>query len=343
MIGLRSGEKLPFLMDTGAPVTCLDTSLEPRLGKRLGSLTASTFGVEHEASVYEAPKLYLGNTALKMTSTNVITWDFKTAPPAIRKPYVGILGMHVLLNYRIQLDFAARRLRFLPAAPSNKDAWGAPYPLADVGDGCVFIPENLVGAPGPGSLVDTGYRGDGFLTPELFQRWTNRATPAVEGETRAPNARLGGERYSDINLSAESLSLGDPPRQFNGIGLRFLARHLVTFDFPNHIMYLKRTSFGPLVDKDSQAAANAAGKLLDRLKRNGRLPGWSRRDKFANRTERIDLRYPDFAAFNHVRKKGDSSIYHYELARESATRPWKLKKAWRTDTEGRTIEDYPVP
>jgi hypothetical protein len=29
---------------------------------------------------------------------------------------------------------------------------------------------------------------------------------------------------------------------FNAIGLPFLARHLVTFDFPNHTMYLKRRS-----------------------------------------------------------------------------------------------------
>ena len=73
MIGLRSGEKLPFLLDTGAPVTCLDSSLEPRLGKRFGTVTASNFGVEHEANVYEAPTLHLGNTPLRMTGTNVIS------------------------------------------------------------------------------------------------------------------------------------------------------------------------------------------------------------------------------------------------------------------------------
>src|SRR5512137_1928540 len=81
MVGLRSGEKLPFLLDTGAPVTCLDKSLEPRLGKRLGNITASNFGVAHEAAVYEAPQLYLGEVPLKMIGTNVMTWDFKRGPP----------------------------------------------------------------------------------------------------------------------------------------------------------------------------------------------------------------------------------------------------------------------
>jgi hypothetical protein len=242
MIGLRSGEELPFLLDTGSPVTCLDESLEPRLGRRLGTVTASNFGVVHETSVYEAPQLWLGRTPLTMTGTNVITWSFKQGPSKGPHPYVGILGMHVLLNYCIQLDFATHRMRFLDPASVDRSAWGTPFALSDVGDGCVAIQENLVGAQGPASIIDTGYRGDGFLTPELFQRWTNHAALAQDGEMRAPEARLGGEMYAGvIYLNAESLSLGEPPRPFNGIGLYFLSRHLVTFDFPNHTVYLKRT------------------------------------------------------------------------------------------------------
>jgi hypothetical protein len=155
--------------------------------------------------------------------------------------------MDVLLNYCIQLDFAARRMRFPDAGSADRSAWGTSFALTDAGDGCVAIRENLVGAQGPSSIIDTGYRGDGFLTPELFQRWTNHAALGRDGEMCDPEARLGGEIYSDvIYLNAESLSLGDPPRLFNGIGLYFLSRHIVTFDFPNHTMYLKRTRVGPL-------------------------------------------------------------------------------------------------
>jgi hypothetical protein len=49
---------------------------------------------------------------------------------------------------------------------------------------------------------------------------------------------LGGDTYPDIYLNGDG--------KYNGIGLRFLARHLVTFDFPKRTMYLKRTSIGPL-------------------------------------------------------------------------------------------------
>jgi hypothetical protein len=243
MVGLRRGEKLPFLLDTGAPVTCLDQTIEGRLGKRLGTVTASNFGVEHEAYVYEAPQLYLGNTPLTVTGTNVITFDFKRAPPKGPRPYVGILGMNVLLNYCIQLDFAAHQIRFLVPSPADRTEWGKPFALTDLGDGCVAINENLLGRKGPSSLIDTGYRGDGFLTPELFRLWTNHGTVPLAGETRAPKGVLGGETYRDITyLNPETLCVGDPARELNGIGLYFLCRHLVTFDFPNHILYLKPTS-----------------------------------------------------------------------------------------------------
>jgi hypothetical protein len=279
-----------------------------------------------------------------MTGTNILTFDFKQAPGTKGpRPYVGILGMHVLLNYCIQLDFAGQRIRFLPEPPVGKPAWGKPFPLSGLGDGCVAVDQNLLGAEGPASLIDTGYRADGFLTPELFRRWTNHATPPPVGETRSPSALLGGEPYPDVLLSAELLSTGDPPRQVNGIGLRFLARHLVTFDFPNHTMYLKRTSVGPLVDKSSQAVVNEAGRFLHSLKRKGQLPGWSKKAELANTTETVQLGYPNSVTFNHVRKKGDPSIYHYEFSRPAQNRPWKLQKAWRTDQDGVTIEEYPVP
>ena len=41
---LQSGEELPFLVDTGSPMTVLDKSLEPQLGKCLGTETLWNFG-----------------------------------------------------------------------------------------------------------------------------------------------------------------------------------------------------------------------------------------------------------------------------------------------------------
>jgi hypothetical protein len=135
----------------------------------------------------------------------------------------------------------------------------------------------------------------------------------------------------------------------NGIGLRVLAQNLVTFDFPNRTMYLKRTSKWPLVDKDVKAKAmimaNSALKFLLQLKDKNQLPGCSKNDH-GKATDfhcnHDDSPYLDSATCN-LLKNGDSSIYHYTVNRTSKRGPWKLQKAWRTDASGKTLEEYPVP
>jgi hypothetical protein len=285
-----------------------------------------------------------------MTGPNIGTEDCKKISTTAGRPIMGILGMDVLEHYCIQLDFNDGRMRFLDDEQASKKGWGKPFALTDVGNGCFSISDNLTGAKGPGSLIDTGALYGGWLMPDLFQQWTNQAKLPAAGEVRSHNGVLGGEAYPDIyldRLDEKSLIPDETNIHYNGIGLHFLSRHLVTLDFPKRTLYLKRTSIGPLIDKELQAAAKAAGKpafrFLESLKKKGQLPGWSRKDKYAHRRETFTFTYPDTVAFNHLQKKGDSSIYHYEFTRASKTDPWKLQKAWRADQNDHTVEEYPVP
>jgi hypothetical protein len=347
---LESGEQLPFLLDTGSPWTFFDKSREPELGDRLGTATLWNFGAIRDSGIYAAPKLYLGNTPLMMTGTNIGTDDCKRLSTKAGRPILGILGMDCLEHYCIQLDFAARRMRFLDDEQANKKRWGKPFPLTDRGDGCLMVSENLTGAKGACSLIDTGCFPDGWLTPDLFQQWTNHASPPAAGEARSHHGVLGGVTYPDVwldGLDSKSMKSDETNIKYNGMGLRFLARHLVTLDFPKRTLYLKRTSLLPLVDKDAERRNQATGKsaylFLHSLQKKGHLPGWSKTDQFASRAETVQFPTPDSAAFNHLLKKGDSSINHYELTRPSKTSPWKLQKAWRADQNDHTVEEYPVP
>ena len=110
---LESGEELPFIVDTGTPVVLFDKSLEPKLGKRLGSVTLSNFGNEQKGGCYAAPKLYLGSTPLA-TGSRIYTWDCKRFPSDKGHPIMGILGMDCLRHYCIQLDFEAKDALFRP-------------------------------------------------------------------------------------------------------------------------------------------------------------------------------------------------------------------------------------
>ena len=352
-VGLKNGKKLPFLVDTGAAVTVFDKSLEGMLGKKLSTGTITNFGVEHETGAYTAPKLYMGNARLQMTGDFVGTYDCRNTTNATRDAFMGILGMDVLEHYCIQLDFAEGLVRFLDDEHLNKQDLGEAFPLVDLGDSCCFIRENLAGVKGPDSqdnrgfysMIDTGHDFDGWLGPELFDQWTNQTQLPKDGEAHSPNGALGGRTYAELKLDRRGEKQIDPHTVYNGIGIHFLSRHLVTLDFPRKVMYLKETSKWALVEKDREQEVNSealsAAKFAKRLKNSGRLPGWTKQDE--GRSE-FDFHINGGGPVTlDLKKKGNADSFHYSMIRETKSGQWELQKAWRTDESGKTIEDYPVP
>ena len=89
-IDQSGGEELLFAVDTGMPVTILDNSLEPRLGKRLATVKSHyTFLQNVAVGLYKTPKLYLGDAPL-ITGNLIGTDDMKRFAPG--RPVMGILG-----------------------------------------------------------------------------------------------------------------------------------------------------------------------------------------------------------------------------------------------------------
>ena len=247
---LGAGEKGLFLFDTGCRAVVIDKSTQPELGKRLDNARMGNWLAESSGGVYRAPKLYLGRVQLVLSS-NIITADLAKLKPSTGRLVMGVLGVDCLRNYCIQLDFSAGKIRFLDDNNLDKRALGNAFPLIARNDGRFNIRDNLVGREGPSSLIDTGCGFDGWLAPELYREWTNQDSLATVGAVHSPNGLLGGVIYTDIK--PKIIPGADPSDdQHNGIGLRFLARNLVTLDFPKRVMYLKQTSVDPLVDKNRE-------------------------------------------------------------------------------------------
>ena len=238
-VRLESGTEVPCIVDTGSSGTLFDKSLEPELGERLGTTVTQSWGVHKTNNVYAAPKLYFGGAPLQMPR-EVICLDAQMSAPAGR-PILGMLGYDCLRHYCLQLDFAAGKMRFLDAGRADKQQWGKAFPIVPLNDNDArpAVAANLFGAEGPHSLLDSGYPSDGWLMPKHFTLWTNRAVPAVTGQARSPNGLFGGETYPLVSLDRQDV-------ESDGLGLRFLARHLVTLDFPNKTMYLLRQTLLPL-------------------------------------------------------------------------------------------------
>jgi hypothetical protein len=248
-VQMENGSAWPFVIDTGTTWTVFDKSLEPLLGQRVHTATVWRWGVQEDSGIYPAPKLFLGGAPL-LTGRAVATDDFQKISRSFGRSVMGLIGMDTLKNYCMQLDFAAGKVRFLDPDHADKSKWGQAFPLTDIGDGCLRVNENLAGADGPGSLIDTGCAYDGWLTWTVYQQWTNRTVLPAAGEVRRPEGVLGGEHFSHLALRGLDLSAltdGDRHMKFNGLGLSFLSRRVVTFDFPNHTMYLKHPSVRSLI------------------------------------------------------------------------------------------------
>jgi hypothetical protein len=244
---LESGEELPCIVDTGSSGTLLDKSLEPKLGKRIGPLTIwSDFG-QQESGIYAAPLLYLGNVPLK-TYHQVFTYDFKKVPAFSRAGVRGILGMDCLQHYCVQLDFEEGRMRFLGPEQVKRAELGKAFPLTYSVTAAkknvpsmslLFIPATGFFGTKTNVMIDSGDNSDGaFEKGSISGHYLTRLAHFFirSRSLRVKKCVWDGHTYTKLRVSPGE----------NTFGLRFLARHLVTFDFPSRTMYLKEPRSGPL-------------------------------------------------------------------------------------------------
>lgn len=230
-VHLENGAEFECCLDTGSPGIALPKLVEPQLGKRIGRLTIETLdGIVDKARVYAAPKIYLGDTPLA-TGERVAVWN---------RPY-GIIGMSCLRHYCMQLDFQKRKIRFLKPGNTNVAELGRAFPLTGLEYTCIrqsgFFEQN-----DSTLLIDMGYPIDGMMNSKSLKQamleHDGKPVPTF-GEGKPSNFPLlasfptcswGGETYTNLIVQGGNQRI---------IGLKFLARHLVTFDFPNKVMYLK--------------------------------------------------------------------------------------------------------
>lgn len=246
-VHLEDGEDLPFVIDTGSSATLMDNVFIPQLGRSYGQSTLSRFGAESQSAIYLRPKMYLGGAQLEFAGKYVGTFNFKRESASASRAIMGVLGMDCLEHYIVQLDFDAGTMRFLDRTEINPSTLGQSFVLTPFQGRPLVHHGALIGDPPEDALVDTGTKVDGAMKTESFLR-------EVEEKRLRPNDNIptnqiakyagllqcewAGNHYTNLIIASVK---GE-----NLLGLRFLSRHLVTFDFPRGIMYLKQTATEPL-------------------------------------------------------------------------------------------------
>jgi len=196
-------------------------------------------GVER-VNTYTAPKLYLGNVQL-LTGPTVLTCDLSAS--GNNGAHEAILGMDCLKHYCLQTDFAARKLRFLNSDDLKRESLGRAFSM-DCTIGVPVVSMKLLGERNLRFMLDTGFYqyADGTLPGEVIR-------PAVQNHIAKEMGNriflfetvgIGAESYKTLSFAEMQIEDGGG---FEGyIGLSFMARHVVTFDFPKGVLYLRSIS-----------------------------------------------------------------------------------------------------
>ena len=321
---LEDGEKLPFFIDTACASTIFDQSLTAKLGTPLAG--------KYKSPRYPAPKLFLGDVQLK-TGDAIGVHDFTNESGHAGRRIMGVLGIDCLKHYCIQLDFAAGKIRFLDPNHLETASLGQAFPLhySEPWHQPLLEDCNLVEASGKPTLIDSGYHtADGTLNSDQYAAAIRDGAvipnPNKPGWALLPGCVWHGETHTNLDIARAD---------WNAIGLKFLARHLVTLDFPERKIYFRQTRNEPFITED----VGTGLEFMEDLEKKDQLPGWTKEDH-----GRLAYSGQDYNALTFtIVKNDDSFIYHYTIARVSKDSPWKLQKAWKTAQNGETIQEFPIP
>jgi hypothetical protein len=151
--------------------------------------------------------------------------------------------MNFLRKYMVQIDFDTDTLYFFESVQREQLRWGQVCDMTFPTGGLPHIKGTVFFDIPVEFLVDTGHSGTGSLEEKIFRQILSQKKAKTieasfvtlggiirEREARINDLSIGELHYRDLIFSELDSSI---------LGLEFLARHSVIFDFPNKRMYLE--------------------------------------------------------------------------------------------------------
>jgi hypothetical protein len=240
------GKTYQFLLDTAMTFTSLDVRLQADLGPPISRGSVVTPGGKSERLYFAAPDANVGALSLKGLPY-VSTQDCRGFSAATGKEIRGVLGMDILKNYVVRLDFDKGTLSIEEPRKAAEEDRGEAMALQYETRGIPYIIGKVMDKWDVKFLIDTCDCGgsSGCLHVVYFDSILESLHPATMPETSAiaggihrssvmkvPSVRVGSLTYADMALSKDDF--------YSTLGWNWLSRHNVTLDFPNKKMYLRK-------------------------------------------------------------------------------------------------------
>lgn len=237
-------QQYSFLLNTGLATTYIDEELPSQLElynlsfefrPRRGTLAQNRFG---------GLRATLGKIPLDF-ALGVATANYSAMRDRLDLTCHGEIGMDVLQNHIVQIDFDRGVLRFLATLPPQPGEGIRITPLGGAG-GTPTIPVTIPGLPREQFFVFTAHAGTGLeirneLLARLVEREKVKLLDQEKGVARSGSRLFQTGRLNEVQLGKfrhEGVLVNSAEQ--NAVGIAYLARYIVTFDFPGNKLYLQK-------------------------------------------------------------------------------------------------------
>jgi hypothetical protein len=265
-----NGDKLWFILDTGASFTGFDAECKPLLGKLKRTIVVNNGAVKLD--FFDAPKAFLGPFDIQICG-EVFCRDMKMWSQIADRKVSGILGMDFLKYHVVQIDFDKGTLCFLRPQKNNglfsflvnekhNEQWGELIKMAYGPKSKPYIMIKIDNIGEHYCMIDTG-ASQNSIEPDIFEKVVSKKSGPISdilvysasGVKKSHESRIGRFSVGTLDYQSQIFSSGR-----SCLGIDFLSRHKVTFDFPNKNLYLKK---GNAFNKISES--NMSGLSLMRI------------------------------------------------------------------------------
>ncbi len=259
------GKRYQFVLDTGSSSTIFDQRLRHLLSQQLGWQKVETPHGIVNAPLFQAPEAKVGRLLLPK-GTFVTVTDFEKMRQAGDNEMSGVIGMDFLGRHILRIDFDRGEVVFLRSVGPNP---GERLPLSFRYD----RPHISIQIDEPDDpelfMLDTGLSGhhSGNMSAALFDALIAKKKMSSLVKLRSVGfsgvVQDGRQGQMDCLLLAghRHKGLRFMRAEINVLGLRFCSRYVMTCDFPNRLLYLKKRHRFDWPDKQ-----NLSGLHIFRIK-----------------------------------------------------------------------------
>lgn len=235
------------VLDTGMSISAFDVKHADLLGQARGprALRAANGPLEYLA--FAEPPIRIGDCFVRAKG-DVACFDLEPVRKSFNRNIDGLLGMDVLSALVLSIDFDERKLRLYRSLPATSGKAVELLHNEAAARHIVFVRASIDGAAEFDFTIDTGAIGPqtGSLDGDVFDRFVQAGAlrptassrevfgaggTAMVAEARSRAFTLAGYRHTGLAFHRLSFP--------SSIGLDYLSRYNVVFDFPNSTMYLK--------------------------------------------------------------------------------------------------------